>query len=166
MAVTLEPEKTFRAPAYKALASLAGSLLLVVVSIFALRRDPLFAWMGIAFFGLGVVVFALQMHPSASYLTLGADGFTWCALFRRRFVPWSEVEEFAVVGTRKHRVGWRATGDHRRAGVSRMIANDLKCLDAGFPETYGMKPAELAAMMNERLRTTRAQSGFPSTNRF
>ena len=54
-------------------------------------------WMGVTgewigyliagFFGLGVVVFIIQLIPGSAYLHLDPEGFTFCSLCRRTTLP-------------------------------------------------------------------------------
>ncbi len=60
------------------------------------RAEQWFGWVGITFFGLGVVVFGLQLLPNSNYLRVGPDGFTVCTLFRSQSCPWSDVKAFEV----------------------------------------------------------------------
>jgi hypothetical protein len=39
-------------------------------------------YLGIAFFGLGLVVFVIKLVPNSSYLRVTQEGFTVCSLFR------------------------------------------------------------------------------------
>ena len=66
-----------------------------IVSFIAALSTP-GAWFGVVFFGAGAVVLAMSALPAYSSLRLTPTGFTVRSPFRRREVPWSEVEEFAV----------------------------------------------------------------------
>ena len=60
-------------------------------------------WLVIVFFGLGVMVFALQLLPNSNYVRVGPDGFTVCNLFRSHSCRWSDVGAFKVaqIGTKE-----------------------------------------------------------------
>jgi hypothetical protein len=97
-------------------------------------------------------VFALQFHPKAAYLHLAADGFTICSLFRAHTVRWAQVREFAVIRVGPNRmVGWNYTPDYPGSGRARAVSKLLAGCEAALPDTYGMKPQELAKLM-ESLR--------------
>jgi hypothetical protein len=111
------------------------------------------------FFGLGGVVFGVQLVPGASYLRLSGEGFVVCTLFRRQpIVSWKEASAFrvALVPPRRTKmvVYDRASGDPQRA--ARRINKFLVGPDEGLPDTYGMKSPDLADFLNDwRVRATR-----------
>lgn len=107
-------------------------------------------WLGVSFFGLGVVVFVVQLIPSASYLRIRSEGFMFCALFRKSpLIPWQDVSHFRVgnVPPKGHPLvvfDWH-TGSHRGLRqVNRYLVDDTDAL----PDTYGLSPEELADLLN------------------
>ena len=105
------------------------------------------------FFALGLPVFGLHLHPKAAYLHLSTDGFTFCSLFRAHTVRWAHVQEFAVieVAPTTRMVAWNFTSDHPATGRARGISKALSGYEAALPDTYGMKPQELADLLNKLL---------------
>ena len=75
----------------------------VACGIFVVSAGQWVGWLAIVFFGLCVVVFALQLLPNSSYLRVGPDGFTVCTLFRAHSCRWGDVGVFKVgwVGTKE-----------------------------------------------------------------
>ncbi len=105
------------------------------------------------FFALGLPVFALQFHPKAAYLHLAPDGFTFCSLFRAHTVRWTHVGEFAVICVGPNRmVAWNFTPDYPATGRARAISKSLSGYEAALPNTYGMKPHELADLLDSLRR--------------
>jgi len=104
------------------------------------------------FFALGLVVFALQFHPKAAYLHLAPEGFTFCGLFRAHTVRWIEVDEFGVtrVGPNSM-VAWDYRPNYEPHARGRALSISVCGYEAALPDTYGMKPHELATLM-ENLR--------------
>ncbi|HSS46486.1 MAG TPA: STM3941 family protein, partial [Burkholderiales bacterium] len=93
---------------------LAGSLAFVAAGAWLVSEKPLIGYLCVILFGLCALVFAVQLHPDSSYLTLSSEGFTFCALFRRTFVPWSQAGEFVVVNVRNHKmVGWNYAPEYQ-----------------------------------------------------
>ena len=75
----------------------------VAGGIFIVSTGQWFGWLAIFVFGLGVVVFGLQLLPNSTYVRLDPGGFTVCNLFRSHFCPWTDVGAFkaAQLGTKE-----------------------------------------------------------------
>jgi hypothetical protein len=132
----------------------AGLLLvsLVFVAIgfwMGLSGDDLFqrvvGWVGVAFFGLGLFVFAAQFVQGASSLTLDPEGFTVVSLWRRRRYHWREVQDFHVraVGQQVMILFDVPADGGRAARTSRALFG----VSHGLPDSYGLRPEQLAAFM-------------------
>ena len=132
-----------------------ASLLLAVCLAFTVIG----VWMGIdthdwigwacaALFGLGCVVFTLNMLPNASFLRLEEDGFTYSALYRRHTVKWAVTRDFGVMAMRYTRmVGWSFVANHRMSATMRKLNQAIAGFDAALPDTYGMRAETLAVLM-------------------
>jgi hypothetical protein len=151
---------TFRSTRKKMATLLAGSLLFVAGGIWLMPQEPLIGWLCVVFFGLGVIVFAVNLHPKSSFLTLAHDGFTVASLFRKHFVPWSHVQEFvpARVGLNKM-VGWNYTPEFQAQANLRRINVATSGVEGGLPDTYGMSAEALCALLNE-VRVSHAKSAL------
>ncbi len=124
----------------------------VVIGISMAREGRPTGYFCAGFFGLGLPVFGLQFHPRAAYLQLSSDGFTFCSLFRAQFVPWTQVREFAVIRVgQKRMVAWNFTPNHPARVRMRRISKALSGYEAALPDTYGLKPQELAEVLNSLL---------------
>ena len=100
-------------------------------------------------FALGVPVFVLQLHPRAAYLLLNEEGFTYCSLFRAQAVRWMDVEGFGVIAINAFRmVAWNFVPGHPRTGRARMLSQAVSGYEAALPDTYGLKPRELAYLLD------------------
>ena len=108
-------------------------------------------WLPLVFFGLGVVAFGLQFLPNCSYLRIGPDGFTICALFRRHSYAWSEVGAFEVrsAGLDRMVVFTLATRSHA-SGLTRLNAR-LTGADAAIATSgaWSVSMEHLAELMNQ-----------------
>ena len=109
-------------------------------------------WLGYligGLFALGVPVFVLQLHPRAAYLLLHEEGFTYCSLFRAQAVRWMDVEGFGVIAINRFRmVAWNFVPGHPRTGRARMLSQAVSGYEAALPDTYGLKPRELAHLLD------------------
>ena len=129
---------------------LAGSLAFVACGVWLLPNEPFIAATTILFFGLCALVAAIGLHPKSSFLTLTTHGFIFASLFRKHFVPWSDVQSFTPtrIGGNKM-VGWNympsfsASMKLRRANIA------ISGVEAAFPDTYGMSAEDLSALLNK-----------------
>ena len=128
-------------------------------------------WMGVTgewigyliagFFGLGVVIFIVQLIPGSTYLRLDPESFTFCSLYRRTTLPWSAIDGFHVVvmrqtGLKVHElVGFNFVSSYDRSQFGRQISNAVAECEGGLPNTYGKSAEELAHLMNEHLHKWR-----------
>lgn len=131
---------------------LSGCLAFVIIGItqVAGHKASMVGWLCVLFFGICAAVFSVQFFRGASYLRLRSDGFMFCSLFRKSpLILWRDVSDFRVVrlppaGKPMVAFDWRA-GPNR--GV-RQLNKQLVDATDGLPDTYGLKPDQLAALMN------------------
>ncbi|MGB8717078.1 MAG: STM3941 family protein [Rhodanobacteraceae bacterium] len=143
--ITLYPSRI------KLMMLLAVSLGFVALGIWIVPSDPLVGYLNIGFFGLGAVVFVLQLNPKSSFLTLSEEGFTYSAMHRRQFVRWQDVDAFKVVRVGPRRfVGWTCVASHDGQGVVQRANKAISGVGAALPDTYGMAPHELARLLDEQ----------------
>ena len=141
-------------------ALLAGSLAFVAGGLLLIPQEPLVGWLCVVFFGLGAIVFSVNLHPKSSFLTVAHEGFTVARLFRQHFVPWSHVQEFvpARVGLNKM-VGWNYTPEFRAQATLRRINQATSGVEGALPDTYGMSVDALCALLNE-IRVSHSKSAL------
>ncbi len=129
---------------------LLGSGIFVAAGIWLLPREPVIAVSCIVFFGLGVIVGALGLHPRSSYLTLNEQGLLFASLFRKHFVAWSSVQSFEPVTIHLNKmVGWNYSPEFRESAGLRRVSSALAGVEAGLPDTYGMPAEKLSEILNE-----------------
>lgn len=143
---------TYRRSTLKLLFAFAASLVFAAVCLAMSSDEPLVGYVGAVFFGLGAIVFAVNLHPNAHFLELTEKGFTTCSMFRREFTRWEDVREFYPLRIRLiSMVGINlAEHFHRRSGAGRM-SKALNGVD-GALDTYGMSAYDLAAILNSLLK--------------
>lgn len=144
---------TLRPSPWKTLALMAVSAIFVAAGVWMLPEEPLIGYLCVSFFGLGLIVFPISLLPNASYLRLTREGFTFCSLFRSHTVAWTDVAEFFVVTIGRNKmVGWHYVPEYPDQAVGRAVADSLTDLEGALPDTYGLKPEVLAALMNDLLQ--------------
>jgi hypothetical protein len=141
--VTLTPSRL------KTIALFAGSLAFVIGGVWVLRvaddldsGDRLMLWLSILFFGLCALVGAVMVLPGAGSLTLAADGFEVCNLYKRYRTPWQDVSAFRVQAL--------DDGEGGFASKSRMISFEIRTAGTG-PERRGATMVSGALPDNYRL---------------
>ena len=130
-------------------AVLAIGLALMAASLFSIRDQPAVGWISLAFFGACTLVAAVQLLPGASALKLDQEGFVVRNLFREWRTRWEDIGPFRVVRL----VFWHMVGFDRviPAGGNPVARINSTLVGAAetLPETYGLAPERLAALMNE-----------------
>jgi hypothetical protein len=147
---------TLRVNRLKMLALFAGSLAFVTGGLFLIvftKNDPNALAAGIAavlFFGACAVVGAVMLLPGAGSLTLDAEGFEVCSMFRRYRTAWPAASGFIV-----------ATLEIPGHGPKRMVGYDIDTLtgfaaefsrdtigrSAALPDSYRLSLDDLARLM-------------------
>jgi hypothetical protein len=145
---TRDLPKTLRASRKKLVLLLFVTLVFVAIGIVEIRSEEasLGGWLCALLFGLGAVVFALNLLPGASYLRLEREGFTFCTLFRRTHMQWARIATFSVhrIPT-KSMVGWSyVPGFDLGSAAMRSMNQKLAGCDAALPDTYGCNANDLA----------------------
>jgi len=106
-------------------------------------------WLIASFFGLGLLVFIVQLIPGSSQLTLTKEGFIVTSLFRSYFTEWSDIEPFEVgyVGKSKF-VKFDYKANHKKHKTGKGIAKFLTGNHGALPSNYGMSLEDLSGLMN------------------
>jgi hypothetical protein len=141
---------TLRPSLLRGLLLIAVSAVMLVVAFFVISQNPVIGWIGAVFFGLGLIIFVLQLLPGSTSLELTSDGFTMTSLFRRHFRRWSDIDEVRVIriGRRKG-VGFRYRPDYDGKVTLRRLNRATSGVDGALPVTYGMKAKDLTDLMTE-----------------
>lgn len=144
---------TFPASKKKTLMLLAISTAFVGMGVALYGKDHLTGGACVVFFGLGMVVSVVNLHPRASYLTLTDAGFEFSSLFRKHFVRWSDVLDFIPYKiSHNEMVGFNYSPHYRRQSVMRRASAMITDIEAGLPDTYGHEAVDLARLMNDLRR--------------
>jgi hypothetical protein len=132
--------------------------------VLMIRSGEALGWLEIALFGSGALVFWVQLLPGGAYLRLDPAGFTVRSLYRTHTTSWYEVEDFATARISGRRtVVFNYSGLHRGQPRLRRLAAAISGYEAALQDTYGMKPAALAELMNQWRHKHAANSSATST---
>jgi hypothetical protein len=151
------PEPTLRLvmPKKRMVRFLVLAIVFVAAGTVMLPQNPWLAWTAIGFFGLGVVVFAIQIvHPSV--LLLDADGFEPHLLVHRRESRrrWEDCSTFTASDDGPAKLVVYSTTRKDLAAlrvVNSTLAGGDEAVQAGFG---GLNATQLAELMN-RYRNTK-----------
>lgn len=112
-------------------------------------------WLALGFFGLCAVSCVLaDIFRDRFALELTQDGFTVRSPFASSYVAWRDVEAFEVWRHRGNRlVGWRLVEKARAdKGLATTTSRAISGLDGALSSSFGMKTAELVALLEDRRR--------------
>jgi hypothetical protein len=118
--------------------------------VFLIPRNPVVAWLGLAFFGLGAILsLIVVLFPQISSLRLAPEGFYLRSIVRTQFISWGDVSLFGVASISMNEMvvfNYAATYTGQRLG--RSLAFDLVGWEGALSDTFGMSAEELANLMN------------------
>ena len=125
------------------------SLIFIAISWYSVRVGATVGYLGMFFFGLGLIVVVIKLLPNSSYLRLTREGFTVCSLFRCHNVSWNDTSEFGVVdlGVKKM-VGWNSQTAAGKQPTLFKTSQTISGYGCALPETYGLGAEELCALVN------------------
>lgn len=127
-----------------------GSSVFVVIGIWLIGREPMAGWIGTLFFGACLAAGIVNLLPNASYLELDEDAFTFCSLFRKSSVRWTDVDEFIPISIRSFDyVGWNYVTGYSSNEKLRKLSTSMSGVEAALPDTYGMTGTELCTLMHD-----------------
>jgi hypothetical protein len=129
-------------------------LVFVVIGTFMIRSGDAMGWFVAGFFGLGLLVGIVCMLPGAAYLTLDAQGFTMCSLYRAHTYRWEDVTGFGVGRVAANKmVMFNVSPSYVRSPKMRSLNVGLVGYEAGIPDSYGLKHEALAELLSQYLQT-------------
>jgi len=137
----------------KVIVRLLASLAFVAVGFVTISSGgKVITWLSVGFFALCAAVFALQLMPGASYLRITDEGFVFCSLFRKSpLILWREVSDFRVASVpRSHHKLIVFDSNNALQSRIRSVNRALVGASDGLPDAYGLKPQELADLLNSR----------------
>jgi len=151
----METEIILRIKPFKMIGYFVGSLIFVIGGCWMILEGEWMGWLSVGFFGVGTIIFLVQIVPSCSYLHLNQTGFTVCSLFCKHTYQWTDIKEFKMVNfncgySTKKLVGIEFAlqmkgKDNFLAKSSQFLAECDGCL----PDTYGYTPQGLSNLLND-----------------
>ena len=122
------------------------------IGIFMLLEgdEEFMGWLGVCFFGLGVLVFFISLFPSANYLKLDENGFEVCNLYRKTRYNWQDIHSFSAGSIHMNAmVFYDFSPNFKKQRTLRKINTKIAGSQAALPNTYGLKAEALADLMND-----------------
>ena len=112
--------------------------------------ESFIGWICLIFLGTGgVIITAIQIFiPTCSYLELDCKGFTICYLFRKHSYNWDDINEFYVSVIHGNKmVSFDFSEKYDKSKVGRKAAKFISGVESSLPDTFEIKPEELAELM-------------------
>jgi hypothetical protein len=132
---------------------LAGSVTFVAVEVWLLatqRDNSAITWFGVFGFAAASIVFATNLIPGSSSLTLDMDGFKIKQFYKVRRTPWQNVTNIhagnippSILKTVRYNDSGLSVRKLARLGTAALGYNAI------LPDTYGMTADELAVLMTK-----------------
>ena len=107
------------------------------------------AILNIILFGIGTIVFTINLFPKSSYLKITDKGIEMRTMFRSTFIPWYVINGFS---TKRIMFNKMVMIDFNEKYVD---VSKLRSKTGALPDTYGMSGEKLA----EKLNAIREQIG-------
>jgi len=143
-------EKTLYPKRWKSILFLLLTLGFTIGGVWMALDGEKMGWFISIFFGLGMLVFLINLSPQASYLKLNKEGFEVCSLFRKHKYHWNEVRDFGVGSISGNKmVMFNFSEEYKKAKKVRKISSTIAGAEGGLHDTFGLKAEELADLMNE-----------------
>ena len=108
-------------------------------------------WLPTIFFGAGAPLIIMQAVMGSGYIRLNQEGMTMGSVRgTETTIKWQEIEEFGIWEISGNKfVSWNFVADYKASKKIRDFNKGLGAMDSMLPDNYGMKPAELLALLEE-----------------
>lgn len=142
-------KKTLYPNKLKSILLLILSLIFVIGGIYMLNDGKKMGWLVTVFFGLGMIVFIVNLFPQASYLKLDKEGFETSSLFKKHRYSWNEISHFGVGKISNNKmVMFDFSKEYKKARKIRKVASMISGAEGALHDNFGLKAEELAELMN------------------
>jgi hypothetical protein len=140
----------YRPKKAKTLLFLLLCLAFVACGLLMIHDGKAFGWLGVAFFGLGVIVFTLQLLFDCSHLRVSPSGIEVRSLWRTHSYKWSDISHFfpGHISSRSM-VLFDYSPAYHKSRTGRAVAKTLTGAEGALPDTYGFTAEALAEHLNQ-----------------
>lgn len=125
----------------------------IALGLFCLWGGATFSFEGPGLRALAFIGGVFSLMPGIGWLKLTQFGFTYRGFLGEKTYRWQDVATFLVVTQRimgfvpvSRKVGWTFSDSFKKSAVLK-ITRVMIAFDALLPDTYGLKAAELAALL-------------------
>ncbi len=131
------------------------SLIFVFLALYINKTEEIFYWLCLVLFGLGAVIFLLQiLFPKSFYLKITEKGIEIKSLFKSSFMSWEIIKDFEVgkIHTRfrnKKMIMINFEDSYSKQIFGRNLAKLISGYEGALPDNYGMKHEELVKILNK-----------------
>jgi hypothetical protein len=140
----------YRPKKAKTLLFLLLCLAFVACGLLMIHEGKAFGWLGVAFFGLGVIVFTLQLLFDCSHLRVSSSGIEVRSLWRTHSYKWSDISHFfpGQISSRSM-VLFDYSPAYHKSQIGRVVAKTLTGAEGALPDNYGFTAEALAEHLNQ-----------------
>ena len=133
-----------------------GSAVFVCLIFFTGKGDT-FSFLGIAFFGLGILVSLYSLIPGTIQLKVDRAGVEMKSLFKPLKISWMDVDEFYVGYirsgfTRTKMISIRYSASYKRLRAGRKILKVATGMEGALPDHFNRSAEEICEILNSYKR--------------
>ena len=135
------------------------SVLLALVSaafvclIYFTGDGSIWTYVGVAFFGLGLLVSLYTLLPGTVRLKIDRSGIEMKTFWKPMKLSWSDVDEFYVAHTPGTKmIGIKFSESYKELKTGRKISAGLTGMEGGLPDHFNRSAEEICQVLNSYKR--------------
>jgi len=129
-----------------------GSSAFVLLLLF-IGKGELWTYLGVAFFGLGIVFSIYMLLPGTIRLKVDSSGVEMKTLFKPVKLAWSDVDHFSVQRVPSapltKMIGIKYSDSYRKHEAGRKFAASFTGAEGALPDHFNRPAEEICAILND-----------------
>jgi hypothetical protein len=138
----------------KAFLLLLVSVAFVAICSFLVAQGKAMGWVGIIFFGLGILTSIYMLTPNATRLQIDKNGIEMKTLFKPMKLEWGDVNGFYVAhmntgyATTKM-IGIEFSESYKKHRAGRQFASAFTGAEGALPNNFNLSAEEVCELLNK-----------------
>jgi len=140
--------------------------LFVIAGISIIEEKALIGWIGIIFFGIGLILLLFQLLTNSSYLKIHETQIEIRTIYKSKFIHKKEITEFGIAKIPMIHIGHNYLNYNKKVvGFNFIESSSLNTELSNFnkeishyqdilPDNYGYKPEKLVEILNDWLTSS------------